>query len=1084
MIVRTVWRIRAVACLLGLGLASGLVPVAHGADPAEEARRIFRATGVQGGLVVHLECGEGRLTAELRRNESYTVHGLDRDAEDVGRARDYIHSRGLYGPVSVDHRSGDGLPYADNLVNLLVSERPLDVPEEEVMRVLRPHGVACVKKAGKWTNTVKPWPADIDEWTHYLHGPDNNAVAQDSRVAPPRYARWKNGPMWCRSHEYNSSVAAVVSAEGRLFSIMDEGIIGTYHDRFPPRWFLVARDAFNGVTLWKRPMGRWGASIWGNVGFRSNPQVLPRRLVAVGDRVYVTFSYFGPLSILDAATGETLRVCEETEQAYEIVSSDGLVVVRVRKVPEGNPRRKAWEEAQEMLVALDGESGEVVWKQETELMVPLSLSIDSGRVCYHNYREIVCRDLQTGRELWRAPCRARSKPRSAADGRWHIRNLGTLIIYKGVVLFTSPDGLEAFSLADGEKLWTGPRVGAIAPTQPVGLFGAQGLVWPTGAPGSIRGAAVNMKGYDPRTGELRKTVSVSQLLSPYHHVRCYRSKATERYLILPKRGAEFVDLMGDDHARHDWLRAPCSYGSLPANGLLYMPPSQCFCYPGVKLAGFNALSAHAEVTRAGQAQETETRLRKGPAWGSDLKAETDPRRDWPTYRHDILRSGCTKASLPVELDSLWERELGAELTPPVEANGRLFVASEDTHTLRCLDADTGEDEWSYTTGGRIDSPPTVHRGLVLFGSMDGRVYCLRASDGKLVWRFRAAPAERLVGVFDQLESAWPVHGNVLVQDGVAYFAAGRSSFLDGGIDVFGLDPETGRVLHRHHLQSEPPDVSTETGRPYDMDGARSDVLVSDGTDLYMFQVCFSPDLTRKEAPRLTRLGDRKMGLHLITTQGFTDDSWFNRTYWTYSRRWPGFYFSYHGPKSGQILAFDEDTTYGVKVFRRRRGWSPTYTPEEMDYELFADSNSNEPELLKGPLTEQVPEEWLRGLPGGRKQTARGTGRNWQRAEKGLGFTRAEPPKWAREVPVRISAMVLAGDRLYVAGAPNVVPEDDPLGAFEGRLGSRLWVVSTKDGSKLAEYELDHLPEFDGLIAARGRLYLVTRDGNVLCLGRE
>ena len=36
------------------------------------------------------------------------------------------------------------------------------------------------------------------------------------------------------------------------------------------------------------------------------------------------------------------------------------------------------------------------------------------------------------------------------------------------------------------------------------------------------------------------------------------------------------------------------------------------------------------------------------------------------------------------------------------------------------------------------------------------------------------------------------------------------------------------------------------------------------------------------------------------------------------------------------------------------------------------------------------------------------------------------------------------------------------------------------GSTLAEYPLDSLPVFDGLIAANGRLYLVTTDGKLRC----
>ena len=41
-------------------------------------------------------------------------------------------------------------------------------------------------------------------------------------------------------------------------------------------------------------------------------------------------------------------------------------------------------------------------------------------------------------------------------------------------------------------------------------------------------------------------------------------------------------------------------------------------------------------------------------------------------------------------------------------------------------------------------------------------------------------------------------------------------------------------------------------------------------------------------------------------------------------------------------------------------------------------------------------------------------------------------------------------------------------------------VHAESGNSLAERELDAAPVFDGLIAARGRLYLTDRAGNVLC----
>ncbi|MHC4170342.1 MAG: class I SAM-dependent methyltransferase [Planctomycetota bacterium] len=89
---------------------------AHG----QSAREILEQTGVKGGLIVHIDCGDGRLTAALRDNERYVVHGLDADARDIETARGYIQSLGLYGPVSVQSWNGTDLPYADNLASLVV----------------------------------------------------------------------------------------------------------------------------------------------------------------------------------------------------------------------------------------------------------------------------------------------------------------------------------------------------------------------------------------------------------------------------------------------------------------------------------------------------------------------------------------------------------------------------------------------------------------------------------------------------------------------------------------------------------------------------------------------------------------------------------------------------------------------------------------------------------------------------------------------------------------------------------------------------------------------------------------------------
>lgn len=269
---------------------------------------------------------------------------------------------------------------------------------------------------------------------------------------------------------------------------------------------------------------------------------------------------------------------------------------------------------------------------------------------------------------------------------------------------------------------------------------------------------------------------------------------------------------------------------------------------------------------------------------------------------------------------------------------------------------------------------------------------------------------------------------------------------------------TGDVLHRRRLHDSPPDISTEPGRPYDMDGTRSDILVAGEDDIYMFQKRFTPELSPVPMPRITKLGDRQCELHLMSTGGFLDrhryDGAFNRLYWMYGKRWPGYYFAYdQAPKSGQILVFDEENTYSVRYYTKRHGHSPEYELGS-GYKLVADSNASQPVLRPARYGQ----------------------------EKGGGFSREQFWKWIKQVPVRGQAMVLAGERLYLAGPPDLGSGREAADAIRGLKGARLWSVSTSDGKQLSEFKLDKAPVFDGLIAAFGRLYMASQDGTIMCLG--
>ena len=223
----------------------------------------------------------------------------------------------------------------------------------------------------------------------------------------------------------------------------------------------------------------------------------------------------------------------------------------------------------------------------------------------------------------------------------------------------------------------------------------------------------------------------------------------------------------------------CRYGVMPANGLVYAPPHQCGCFIEAKLNGFLAL---APARKSPLQRSPGNRTEKGPAYTQlpDPQAPIPSPADWPVFRHDNARSGFSPSSVAAELSQKWATAIGGTLTASTVADGKLFVASRDTHRVCCLDEDSGKQLWQYTTGGSVDTPPTYHRGRVFFGCKDGRVYCLTAAEGKLVWRFAAAPNDSRIVAFGQLESD-PDNPDLNLDAGLA-FAAAR--ILDRACDCF------------------------------------------------------------------------------------------------------------------------------------------------------------------------------------------------------------------------------------------------------------------------------------------------------------
>ncbi|MGE4003656.1 MAG: PQQ-binding-like beta-propeller repeat protein [Planctomycetaceae bacterium] len=875
--------------------------------------------------------------------------------------------------------SGKTLPYIDNTINLLIAEDLRDIPMDEVLRVLVPQGVAYVGSDGNWQTTVKPRPKEIDDWTHYLHDPSGNAVAHDDVVGPPRHLQWLGNPRWSRHHDRMASMSALVSSGGKLFYVMDEG--SRISIQTPSDWKLIARDAFNGMILWKRDIKDWQNHLW---PLKSGPTQLARRLVAEGGRLYVTLGFRSPLSVLDAATGETLMALEDSSAAEEVLVANDAVYVLVNKadselkdyIPAHNVGDQArvrkeylWNEQPREIHAYAKETGKLLWSHASPV-APLSLATDGARVFYHDGQKVAAVDCGTGVMAWAGNPVPR---RSDVQMNFGLR----LLVYDGVVLFAGGDRtMSGYDAAAGERLWSSPheRSGYESPED---LLVAGGLVWSWAT--TTGKDSAELTGRDPRTGEVKSQFSPNVDTYWFHH-RCYIAKATDKYIMPSRTGIEFVDFQKQDWEIHHWVRGGCLYGVMPANGLLYAPPHNCACYPEAKLYGFNAL-ASASPSRAVPPIADGGRLERGPAYealpaqreatrsdvkseSSDLKSEisdraagatTPPSADnreavdsWPTFRHDAQRSGKTPASLSSALNADWKADLGGTLSAVVVADGRLLVSQIDQHLVHCLDAESGETQWSFTAGGRVDSPPTISSGRAYFGCADGWVYCVRMADGVLVWRFRAAPVDRRMMAYEQLESVWPVNGSVLVQDDAVSFVAGRSNFLDGGLRMIKLDAASGELLTEKILDEKDPETGENIQarlQTLQMPVGLPDILSSDGSYVYMRSQRFDLDGNRLEIGPNSGIAEEQGaaqhgdGAHLFAPMGYLDDTYFHRAYWVYGRSFAGGHNGYwqagRFAPSGRLLVFDDDTVYGYGRKPEYYRWTTT-----IEHQLF--STSKEP----------------------------------------------------------------------------------------------------------------------------------------------
>ena len=615
--------------------------------------------------------------------------------------------------------------------------------------------------------------------------------------------------------------------------------------------------------------------------------------------------------------------------------------------------------------------------------------------------------------------------------------------------------MRAYSLKTGKELWKADASEGY--NSPVDVFVIKDVAYIGG----------KFKGYDVATGKVVKEVNTTADPVSMPHPRCHRYKATEDFIITGRSGVEFIDLnQGAWVGNNSWMRGTCRYGVMPANGMVYVPPDACGCNPTVKVPGLFA--ARARHTPDGHIRFPDKPvLVMGP--GAKATSDSGPRNsnetDWPMYRRDNSRSGTSRIDVAAKVTKKWSTRIGGKLTQAIAVGDSVYLASVNQYTVYSLSQDDGTIQWKFTANSRIDSSPTHHRGRIIFGSADGWVYNLDAESGKLVWKFRAAPEERMVNVYGHLESLWPVHGSVIVQNDRLWFTAGRSTYMDGGIVFYQLDPLTGRQLTRNVLYHLDPDTDKELHKEkrgsFDMVGCSSDILCGDGELVFLKHLAFNQagEESATTAP------------HLYSVTGMLDEEWFVRAYWRYGENhgagWSRWAQAGGHLPFGRIMCVDKNRifAYGRESVEGGRTGHQTDT-----YHLYSCDKNPVPQPPPSPQEEKAK-------------------RRGKKKQKPKPVTPAK--FWSAKKPITVRAMAAGNDKIVVAGPIDTgkkgthlsfLNPDEAEAAFKGKEDLFLQFIDKRDGRKTFELKIDDYPAFDGLSIVPGKIFLSGRNGALTCFG--
>lgn len=603
---------------------------------AQTAKDLLKKADTDRGFCLVVGAEQGRLAFELAKQSKLKIYGIEADAKKAQLAREKLASAGVYGHrVTIHQADLNDIPYSNYFANLIVSDSLLltgKVPgdPERIVRHLKPIGGKIVLGSPKGNlemTTLRDWLKSTDlkeagsinternfvtltrdrlpgagDWSHQYGEPGNTASSMDYRVKGGLGVLWYGDPGPGEMVNRHEGAVGPLSVHGRLI------IQGQYS--------VLAYDAYNGTFLWefKNP-STYRTGVFQNWS--------PGNLAASRKSVFIMNG--AEVVELDAETGkekaihqlpeEKRKDCEWGFLAHKNGILYGTATIRKELARKLKRRGKKFDDATDMLFAIDLKSGKTLWTYQGASIEARTLAIGPKRVYFidstitSDQREELLKQDKTelkklkGEEAKKAEERMKrldARVATALDARtgeklWSkavdvtdTSNIGigggklTLMYHNGTLILGGANAnghywkqfvagefsrrrLVALNANNGKKLWAKDGNYRHRPI----IIGDRVIAEPWSF--ELRSGKQETRTH-PLTG---KEVPWS-MIRPGHH--CGMLTGCPNMLMFRSGFTGFYDLYADAGTRHfAGHRLGCWINAIPANGLVMVPEASAGC---------------------------------------------------------------------------------------------------------------------------------------------------------------------------------------------------------------------------------------------------------------------------------------------------------------------------------------------------------------------------------------------------------------------------------------------------------------------------------------------------------------------------